>query len=144
MHAARCARVLAFVQGGFFFISGAWPLVHLRSFLFVTGPKTDTWLVQTVGALLAVFGISLLLVSRRPKIEWEWRFLGVAVPLVLATVDVIFVVREVIPPIYLADASVELLFALAWMGCSIVLRRFRHPLTNSQGMSGGVPPAPTA
>lgn len=131
MHAARCSRVLAFVQGGFFFVSGVWPLVHLRSFLFVTGPKTDTWLVQTVGALLAVFGMALLLVSRRPNIEWEWRFLGTAVPVVLAAVDVIVVVREVIPRIYLADAAVEVLFALAWIGCSLALRQSRHPFVNS-------------
>ena len=130
MRAARCSRILAFVQGGFFFVSGIWPIVHLRSFLFVTGPKTDTWLVQTVGGLLAVFGIALLLVSRRPRIEAEWRFLGAAVPLVLAAVDIIFVVRDVIPPIYLADAAVEILFALAWIGCSLYLRRSRHsPVT---------------
>lgn len=127
MHAVRCSRVLAFAQGAFYFASGIWPIIHLRSFLIVTGPKTDTWLVQTVGALLAVFGIALLLVSRRPRIELEWRFLGAAIPLVLAAVDVIFVARDVIPPIYLADAVAEILFALTWIGCSVYPVRTPYP-----------------
>lgn len=39
-------RRLAAVHGGYFLLTGIWPLVHRRSFERVTGPKSDYWLVQ--------------------------------------------------------------------------------------------------
>ena len=45
---------LAMIQGAYFLATGIWPLLHLASFMRVTGPKTDRWLVKTVGALVAV------------------------------------------------------------------------------------------
>ena len=47
---------LLWFQGGYYLIMGAWPLVSLETFEMVTGPKTDHWLVQTVGALVAFGG----------------------------------------------------------------------------------------
>ena len=111
----RGAEYLAWAQGGFFFASGLWPLLHLPSFITVTGPKTDLWLVQTVGALLAVAGAALLLVARRQRVTGEWMFLGGGLAAVLAVVDVVFVTREVIAPIYLADAVVESGIVVAWL-----------------------------
>jgi hypothetical protein len=35
------ARWLAGLQGAYFLVTGVWPLVHMPSFLAVTGPKTD-------------------------------------------------------------------------------------------------------
>jgi hypothetical protein len=87
----------------------------LPSFITVTGPKTDLWLVQTVGALLAVAGAALLLVARRQRVTGEWMFLGGGLAAVLAVVDVVFVTREVIAPIYLADAVVESGIVVAWL-----------------------------
>lgn len=116
----RWARRLAVAQGAFYFLSGIWPILHPRSFLAATGPKTDVWLAQTVGALLAVIGLGLLLASRHRLVPGEWRFMGAAVALVLAVVDVIFVGRHVISPIYLADAGVELVIAAIW--CTLALR----------------------
>ena len=46
--------VLAWVQAGYFVVTGVWPIVHMRSFLAVTGPKTDLWLVKTIGVLVTV------------------------------------------------------------------------------------------
>ena len=80
----------------------------------VTGPKTDTWLVRTVGGLLAVIGAGLLLAARRGVVSSEVRFIAAASALVLVAIDVIFVWREVIGPIYLADAAVELAIAIGW------------------------------
>ncbi len=115
-------RRLARAQGAFFFLSGIWPVLHLRSFLAVTGPKTDVWLVQTVGALLGVIGAGLLLGARRPRLAGEWQLVGAAASLVLAVVDVVFVTRGVIPPIYLADAAVELLIVAGWIACANAAR----------------------
>lgn len=64
-------RVLAWVQGGFYVVTGVWPLLHLPSFLAVTGPKTDLWLVQTVGGLVAVFGLMLVVAGGRRRLTPE-------------------------------------------------------------------------
>jgi small basic protein len=114
--AQRWTRRLALAQGAFYFLSGVWPLLHLRSFLAVTGPKTDLWLVQTVGALLAVLGGGLVLSARRQSVGAEWHWVGGGAAAVLAAVDLVFVGRHVIPPIYLADAVVEGVLVLAWIG----------------------------
>src|SRR4051794_14622821 len=34
-------RVLLWVQGVYYFVTGVWPLVSIETFLMVTGPKTD-------------------------------------------------------------------------------------------------------
>ena len=33
---------LAYAQGGFYLVTGIWPLVSIGSFQRVTGPKVDT------------------------------------------------------------------------------------------------------
>ena len=43
---------LARAQGLYLLATTAWPLVHYRSFEWVTGPKADRWLVQTVAGFL--------------------------------------------------------------------------------------------
>ena len=51
---------LPVVQGVYFLLTGVWPLLSIRTFEAVTGPKVDRWLVKTVGLLVAVIGASLL------------------------------------------------------------------------------------
>ncbi len=108
------ARTLAAFQGLYFLATGVWPLVHIESFLAVTRPKTDLWLVQTVGALIAVVGVALLLAAARGRVSWEVLVLGVGSAAALGAVDAVFVTRGVIPPIYLADAAAEVVFVLWW------------------------------
>lgn len=119
------ARRLAYAQGGFYLLTGVWPLMHLPSFLAVTGPKVDQWLVQTVGALLATFGAVLILAAARQRLTPEWRLLAVGFAIVLAAVDVVFVTREVIPPIYLLDALAEAALVLGWLAAEFARRSQR-------------------
>ena len=49
-HIARTERTLLASQGAFYLAAGLWPIVHRSSFERATGPKTDFWLVRTVGA----------------------------------------------------------------------------------------------
>ncbi len=44
---------LATAQGLYLLLTGMWPLVHYRSFEWVSGPKVDDWLVKCVGGLAA-------------------------------------------------------------------------------------------
>ncbi len=45
-------RHLLLVQGIYFLMTAIWPIVHLESFMIVTGYKTDQWLVQARALLI--------------------------------------------------------------------------------------------
>lgn len=108
-------RMLAKAQGIYFVLAGLWPLLHRRSFEAVTGPKTDWWLVQTVGVLVTAIGASLLQSQRRAERKPETVSLAVGSALGLAAIEAVYSAKRTIRPIYLGDAAVELLLAAAWL-----------------------------
>lgn len=108
------------VQGIFYFLTGVWPLLSMDTFLRVTGPKTDLWLVQTVGVLIAVMGMVMLAGAARRRAAPEVVVLAVGAALALIGVDVVFVTRGIIPRIYLLDAAVEAALVLGWVVALIV------------------------
>lgn len=112
--ATSAARTLAALQGVFYLATGVWPLIDIASFQAVTGPKTDLWLVQTVGVLIGVVGLVLLFAVWSGRITPEVAVLAAGAAVGLASIDVVFVTRGVIDRIYLADAVAEVLLALAW------------------------------
>lgn len=96
-------------------ISGAWPLVHMPSFEAVTGPKTDHWLVKTVTSFIMVVGAVIGSAGMRNRITPEITGLAIASSATLATVDVIYVAKGRISPIYLLDAVAETLLIAGWL-----------------------------
>ena len=109
------AVAIALVQGGFYAATGIWALVDLDSFMAVTGPKVDHWLVKTVGALVTVIGGVLLAAAGRRRVTSEIALLGAGCALSLAAIDVIYVSLGRISSIYLLDAIVEVGLAVAWV-----------------------------
>lgn len=106
---------LAALQGVFYVLTGVWPVLHIKSFERVTGPKTDRWLVRTVGLLITVIGAALIAVAVRGTPSLEAYMLGIGATLALAAVDVFYVSVRVIPKVYLLDAVVEVGLAVAWV-----------------------------
>ncbi|HZI04200.1 MAG TPA: hypothetical protein VEZ71_09275, partial [Archangium sp.] len=88
-HAEPLASGLAVTQGIFYIATGLWPIVHLRSFEAVTGPKLEGWLVKTVGALIAVVGGTLLAAGLRRRVHPELISLAACSAASLAAVDVV-------------------------------------------------------
>jgi hypothetical protein len=107
-------QIVALGQGSFYVATGCWPLVHMQSFERVTGPKADRWLVQTAGVLITVIGATLLHGARRDAAWPELRLLGMGSAAGLAGIDLVFVARGRIPPVYLLDAAAEGLILIAW------------------------------
>jgi hypothetical protein len=107
-------RRTALWQGVYYVVTGAWALLHIRSFIWATGPKTDTWLVKTVGALVCVIGGVLVASARKPEPPEEIAVLGVAAPLALATVETAYVARGRIRPVYTVDAFAQLAIVAVW------------------------------
>jgi hypothetical protein len=119
------------IQGAYYCITGVWPLVSIETFQMVTGPKTDHlvtgneadhWLVMTVGVLVTAIGGTLLFGAWRKSLSPEVPFLAIASALALTAIDVIYVTRQVIPPIYLADAAAEVGLIAFWVYVLITSR----------------------
>ena len=103
------------VLGAYYVATGAAPFVSRAAFEAVTGRKREWWLVQTVGALVTVVGGVLVPAARRDRVTPEIVALAAGCAASLTAIDVIYVARRRISPVYLADAAVELA-ALAALG----------------------------
>ena len=101
----------------YYLATGLLPFASRGAFESITGPKRDFWLVQTVGALVGVTGASLALAARdgRAVEEASIKTLAIGSAVSLAAVDVVFVTRRRISPIYLLDAAAELTLAAGWI-----------------------------
>jgi hypothetical protein len=108
------AEAIAVGQGAFYAATGAWPFVSMRSFEAVTGPKMERWLVKTVGGLIGVIGGALVSAGARRRVTPELAMLGAGSAMVLAGIDVYYVSKRRISPVYLLDAAAELGIAAAW------------------------------
>ena len=108
-------KVVSLVQGIYFLITGIWPLVHIESFMAVTGPKNDLWLVRTVGALITVIAVILLIAGLKNKVNWSVRLLAVLSAAGLATIDIYYTAINVISPVYLLDALAEIIIIIWWL-----------------------------
>ncbi len=113
-------HTVALIQGIYFFVTAIWPLLSMRTFVAITGPKTDLWLVKTVGLILAVIGAVLVYAELTASINPPVTALAIGAAASLAIVEIVYVVKRVISPIYLGDAAVELLL-LAWWAIALLV-----------------------
>jgi hypothetical protein len=105
------------LQAGYYIVTGLWPVVHLASFEAVTGPKVDDWLVHTIGLLATAIGAALAVaVVRRRTQSAEVVTLSAASAAAFAAIDLRYALPGRIPPIYLADAAVELAILIGVLG----------------------------
>jgi hypothetical protein len=106
---------VAIAQGAFDIVTGAWPLVSLRSFEAITGPKPEGWLVKTAGTLIAGVGSVLVLAGMKKRVTPELALLGAATAAGLTAIDLYYAgLRRRISPVYLLDALVEVGIIAAW------------------------------
>jgi len=95
--------------------SGLWPLVHMRSFEAVTGPKTDDWLVRTVAGLLVANGaVQVSAAGRSPDALALAHRLGIGTAVTLGLVDLVYGGTGRISRVYLLDGLVEAGWIVAW------------------------------
>jgi hypothetical protein len=133
--AHRCGLfpVLCWFQGFYYSVTGIWPLISIQTFKMVTGEKTDNlptglesnhWLVMTVSVLITSISLTLLLAAYRRTQVIELAVLATGAAIGLTAIDVIYVARGVILPVYLLDAIVEVPLILAWC-LAIAMKHFR-------------------
>lgn len=106
---------MAAVQAAYWLISGIWPLLHLRSFEAVTGPKVDGWLVRTVGLLLSAVGGVLAYSARQASTPREIPLVACSTAAALLASDVTFSLSGRISKIYLLDALANVALIGCWL-----------------------------
>jgi hypothetical protein len=111
----NCAlKILLAIQTGYFFLTGIWPLLHINSFMAVTGKKKDFWLVKMVGLLTVAISITLFSGFFQP-LQLPVIICAVTTASAYAAIDLYYTGRGVIPGIYLLDGVMQLLFISAWV-----------------------------
>lgn len=114
MERGEVGRTVAMAQGAYWAASGLWPIVDLRSFEAVTGPKRERWLVKTMGGLVAAVGATLLVAGARRRVTSELALLGAASAAALGGAGAWYAARGRIRSVYLADAALEAALLGAW------------------------------
>lgn len=108
------ARALMWGQGAYFLATGIWPLISITTFMMLTGPKTDLWLVKTVGVVVAAIGAGLLAAAIRGRMTLELWLIAVLSAAGLAAIDIYYAAKGTIRPVYLLDAALEILIIALW------------------------------
>jgi hypothetical protein len=111
------SRGLARAQGWFNIANGMWPLVSMRSFEKVLGPKAEHWLVRTVAGLLVTSGIAQVRSSSIAQAS-DARRVGLGTAATLGIIDVRYALPGRIRRIYLLDALLEAGWIMAWLRSS--------------------------
>jgi hypothetical protein len=103
------------IQAVYYFVTGMWGLIDIKSFMKVTGPKTDLWLVKTVALLLITASFSFAVALATNTSDWPVAVLAVCYSASLAYIDFYYAAKKIISPVYLLDGIIESLFLLVWI-----------------------------
>jgi hypothetical protein len=117
-------KLVLYSQAIYTFLTGVWPILDIESFMLVTGPKTDIWLVKTVGALLIPVSISMFFFVREKSEVVPVIILCAGTSISFMSIDLYYSLSGTISNIYLLDAAVEGIFLVAWV--YILIRRKWH------------------
>lgn len=111
----KLLRILAITQGIYYLITSIWPILHIESFMWVTGPKFDIWLVKTVSVMILAAGLCIFLAGLNKRITPEIVLLAVGCAFGLSIIDIYYSFNDVISKIYLLDAIPEIILAILWL-----------------------------
>jgi hypothetical protein len=111
----RLYRFILLIQTLYYFITAAWALVDIDSFIKVTGPKTDIWLVKTVAVLLLAICAAFSTAFIQKIVNSPVVMLAVTCCLVLIIVDCYYVWTKTISKVYLLDAIIEFIVLVLWV-----------------------------
>jgi hypothetical protein len=132
---------LSITQGFYFLLTALWPLVDITSFMQITGPKTDIWLVNTVAVLLIPIALCFLAGAVLPAESPFVILIGLTTSPGLAFIDIYYTSNDVIEWVYLIDGGLELLFFSLWVVLAVRALRDhrRHTLHRIQTLERNDP-----
>jgi hypothetical protein len=115
MRIDKFSRSLAIGQGIFYAITGFWPILSRETFEKVTGPKHDFWLVNTVGVIIGSIGLMMISAGYNRRVTPEIRGIGMSAAAGLTAIDIVYVKKKRISPVYLLDAAAETILIFSWL-----------------------------
>lgn len=107
-------KAVIYIQVVYYLLTALWPLIDIHSFMVVSGPKTDIWLVKTVAVLLIPISLCLLFGLSRNNYLPLVILLAVGSAIGLLFIDIYYVYIGEIDPIYLADGGIQFAFIICW------------------------------
>lgn len=108
-------NIVAWLQGIYYFITGIWPLIHMPSFVWVTGPKIDYWLVRMVAFLIVSISLAMLSAAYYKRVSPEIKILAIASIISFCMVDFYYAWVDRISGIYVADGLAEIGLLVLWI-----------------------------
>jgi hypothetical protein len=121
---SRSSNIILAIQGMYISITSIWPLIHLHSFLQITGSTSDIHLLKTMSLLLLCIGISFISQSAQRGSSAGIRMLAFNVAIALTIVDFYYTTTRVISEVYVIDGFIQLLFVSLWLFKTISRSRF--------------------
>jgi hypothetical protein len=121
-------RSTILLQGLYFIITGIWPLISTASFMAVTGPKTDIWIIKTLSLQICAMGAFFCFSAIKRDLGINVLLLSILSAIGFIVADVYYVIKGVIDSIYLADALVEVIIAFLVASFIIFPKRFEASL----------------
>jgi hypothetical protein len=102
-------------QGIYYLVSGLWPIIHIGSFMKVTGPKTDLWLVKTIGAIITAIACVLIFAYANNELSDAIKLLSILSAAAFAIVDFYYPLKGVISKVYMIDGVIQIFLIVAWL-----------------------------
>lgn len=113
---------MLWVQAIYYFLTALWGLLDIDSFMKVTGPKTDIWLVKTVSVLIIPIAICLLCGIFFDTHPVPVILLAATAALGFACIDFYYTANKTIKWVYAVDGVTQAILFVVWM---ILLFRWR-------------------
>src|SRR5687768_15295175 len=88
--------ITLWLQTIYFLITAIWPLADIESFMKVTGPKTDIWLVKTVAVLLLAICINFIITLYLKAYQFPTLLLAICSCILLMCIDVYYALTDII------------------------------------------------
>ena len=114
MSRKKLYKAALFMQGMYIFLTALWALVDIKSFMIITGPKTDIWLVKTVAVSLISISLFFILSSAKSE-DPAVSFTAFAFSFGFAYIDFFYSLNRTIRWVYAIDGVIETLFGLLWL-----------------------------
>lgn len=108
----RLRRVVLLAQGGYYILTGLWPLAHFSSFSRAVALSVNPFQAQAFGAVLVVIGAHLLEAGRREPPGNSATLLGIAIAGAIAVVDLVWLPRLAAPSALWGDLLMEVAIAI--------------------------------
>jgi hypothetical protein len=115
MKIEKIYTITCWVQAIYYLITSLWGLLHIESFMAVTGPKADIWLVKTVSVLILPIVVCLLGGLFFPTHPVPVILVAATAAAGFAAIDFYYTGRHIIRWVYAMDGVVQTVLLLVWL-----------------------------